>query len=732
MTLYENLLVFAAILQSMTLLRLVRRRDPSQRLYTLVVLAELILATVAIVDNDRFLGLCAMGLCGLTVALPWLLERAARQAFGLGLPRWGVRMTGLRALLMPGAGLGRQQQILAGFALLDRKGPSAALAHFRALLAEAEDPAELAMIHEQIVAMLLYDLRWGEAVAHYESQFQPGYAALRPALALGMLKAFGELGRMREAATLLRALEEGPLGQEPGAAELVGQARLTFLAYAGAATTVDAAVAGERGKQLGLSPASAALLQATAAACAGDDARARTILQALPTRLRRRDERAQAAARALQDRLPLPVPVHEPGLDEQVLRAALGLREQTARGGRTAPRPGGVLVTSLLIAGMVAGFVVTLWQGFAGVGLLRVGAFTPELWRAGSWGRLFTAPFVHADLLGLLLDAYSIWLAGHVLERILGRGRMGLAAIGGATAGLWAAGRGELEPALMIGGGNAMAVAVLVATLWTLLPARTPGVAAPVRRSLMVTLLLLLGAQLLSCVPGDAALRSTPLALGAAAVVGSLVAIGLPPALPSRLGQGLRRGLEVLLVAVLGVVAVGAYRVAQEDPIGFALANREARPAERGVVVTLPQSFERVGAAGERRHALLPVYQGWLDAQALRGGALVQVLVVEGTSAAGGSALFRVDPGLVRELVVRTGDELSGEAREIADTSGAGVAGAWTTYVLLRNGEAVARVIERRLGEAGPTVVLVAAPPLAFEQAPGLYARLVADAMPVP
>ena len=34
--------------------------------------------------------------------------------------------------------------------------------------------------------------------------------------------------------------------QEPGAAELIGQARLTFLAYAGAATIVDSAVAGER------------------------------------------------------------------------------------------------------------------------------------------------------------------------------------------------------------------------------------------------------------------------------------------------------------------------------------------------------------------------------------------------------------------------------------------------------------------------------------------------------
>lgn len=722
MTLYENLLVFAAILQSLTLLRLVRRRDPGQRLYTLVVLAELLLATVAIVEGDRFLGLCATCLCGLTVALPWLLERGARQAFALGQPRWGVRMTGLRALLMPGAGLGRQQQILAGFSLLDRKGPAAALGHFRGLLAEAEDPAELAMIHEQIVAMLLYDLRWGEAVAHYESQFQLGYAALRPSLALGMLKAFGELGRMRDAATLLRALEEGPLGQEPGAAELVGQARLTFLAHAGATTTVEAALAGERARELGLSPASAALLQATAAAFAGDEDRARTILQALPTRLRGRDARALAAARALQERLPREPMERSAELDEQVLRAALGLREQVAaRAGRTAPRAGGVLMTSLLIAGMAGSFLVALWQGLAGVGLLRVGAFTPELWRAGSWGRLVTAPFVHADLLGLLLDAYSIWLAGHVLERILGRARMGLVAIVGAAAGLWAAGRHEPGPALMIGGGNAMAVAVLVATLWTLMPGRTPGVAPTVRRSLVVTLLLLLGAQLLSCVPGDAALRSTPLSLGVAAFVGSLLAIALPPVLPRLVS----RGLDLLLVAALCFVGVGAYRVGQEDPIGFALVHREPRPAERGAIVALPQSFERVGAAGERRHASLAVYQGWIDAQALRGGALVQIMVVEGVGSSGSSALFRVDPGLLRELTIRSDDGLDPAAREIV----AGASGSWSTYTLQRNGEAVARVIERRLAESGPTVLLLAAPPLALDQAPTLYARVVADAV---
>jgi len=97
--------------------------------------------------------------------------------------------------------------------------------------------------------------------------------------------------------------------------------------------------------------------------------------------------------------------------------------------------------------------------------------------------------------------------------------------------------------------------------------------------------------------------------------------------------------------------------------------------------------------------------------------------VVEGPASAGSSALFRVDPGLLRELAVREDDTVSAEARTLLDA-----AGPWSTYTLQRNGEAVARVIERPLTPAGPTVVLVAAPPMAFEQAPSLYARLVADA----
>lgn len=719
MALYDNLLVFAAILLGMTLLRLVRRRDPSQRGYVVLVGAELVLGTAAMLQDNRFVGAAVVCMCGLTVALPWLLERAARQAFALGRPRLAVGMTGLRAMLMPGAGLGRQQQILTGFALLDRRGPDAALAHYRGLVTEAEDTAELAMIHEQIAAMLLYDLRWTEAIAHYESQFQPGYAALRPALALGLLRAYGEVGRLDAAAKLLRLLEAGPLGGEPGAAGVLGQARATFLAYLGRTAAVDAAVAKDRGKGLGLTPASAALLQATAAGRGGASERASELLRAIPGLLRAREERVGAAARALHERLAREEVVVPDVIAAYATDVEQRLHTQVSEG--AGPRRAqGLVVTGALIVAMAAVFAVSLGAGLSGVGLLSIGALTPDMVREGSWGRLLTAPFVHADLLGLLLDCYSVWLGGHVFERIHGGARMGLVAILGAAAGLWATVRVHPEPAMMIGGGNAMAVAVLVATLWTLVPLRTPGIAPQVRRSLVITLLLLLGAQLLACIPGDLVLRSTPLALAAAAVVASIVAIALPPNLP----RLLMRVLAVVLAGVLALIGAAAWQVSQEDPIRFLAEHREPRGPERGVTLVLPRSFERVAADGERRHPLLPVFQGWIDTQALRGGALVQVLVSEGGPIAGSSALFRFDPGLQRELVVRDDAGIPDEARAVLDAGAPG----WTTYTLQRNGVAAARVIERGFAKVGPTVVLVVAPAEALAQAPGLYAQIVVDA----
>jgi membrane associated rhomboid family serine protease len=703
--LYDNLLVLAAIALAIVMLRTLRRPGGGQRAYAAVLGVQLVLALSALVRDDRFTGAVAIGMCALTVGLPALLERLARQMFGLGRPRLAVRMSGLRAMLMPGAGLGRQQQILHGFALLDRDGVDAALAYFRGLAAAAEEPTELAVIHEQLVAMLLYGHRWGEAVAHYESQFRPGFAALRPTLALGMLRAYGELGRVDASTALLRAIEDGPFGAEPGAAELLGQCRLTYLAHAGALGAVEDALA-DRGRRLGLSPGTATLFHAIACARAGQPDRARELLRTIPDLAERGEARLPAAARDVEARVDDPAPQLSSEQQNFVQDVAERLRGSLQSGPLLRKLQPLVLTTTLLVA-LSAHYVFTLAMGWAGVGLLRAGALTPELFRAGSWGRVFTAPFVHGDLISLLLDCYSIWLAGHVLERIQGGARTGLVAILGAAAGMWAAAAVNPDAAQMIGGGNALAVSVLVATLWTLSPLRTPGLAPGVRRSVAVTLLILLGAHLFACLPGVYGLRSTPLSLGAAAFVASAVSLLLPPSLP----EWTRRPLALLCAAALGVAAFAGYKVAREDPTGFALAHRERHPTDNGVRLSLPASFEAV-AAGAVYHPAVPVFASWLDRQALRGGHVVQLTVVEGSFPADGSAFFALDPALSRELVA------------VPDPSH--VLGEFTEYTLQRNGETVARVVERPVGDR--TVLLIATPPSALEQAPELYAAILADA----
>src|SRR5690606_5792724 len=239
----------------------------------------LCLALVAMVQHSRYLAVVAIGIASVAVVFPWALEAAARSAFSRGRLSLAVWFAGVRALLMPGAGLGRQQEILRGLALLERAGVDRALDHFRHLVERTEDGGELAIINEQIVAMLFYGQRWEEGIAHYEARFHPRYAAMRPALALGLLRAYGESGKLEHAAGLLRALEDGPMGADPRALSVLSQARLTFLAYAGASRPVTRALTDERRRLLGLSAASSALFRGIALARAGELDRAFEELQ---------------------------------------------------------------------------------------------------------------------------------------------------------------------------------------------------------------------------------------------------------------------------------------------------------------------------------------------------------------------------------------------------------------------------------------------------------------------
>jgi len=118
---------------------------------------------------------------------------------------------------------------------------------------------------------------------------------------------------------------------------------------------------------------------------------------------------------------------------EQVLRgprlddAAL----EQLRPPEIATHTGAPWATIGLLLAMVAGFAAEFAFGFGertsatapGVPtLVALGGLSRSLVvEAGEWYRLFTAPFLHGDFFHLLFNGVALWMAGSVVERLLGR-----------------------------------------------------------------------------------------------------------------------------------------------------------------------------------------------------------------------------------------------------------------------------------------------------------------------
>lgn len=762
--LFDHLLLLAAIVCAVALVRLVRRSDGAERGYAFLVGALLVTCVMAL-GRSAFLGTLALaGVC-LTVIVPWLLEHASRWAFTRGHLSMTARLGIARAMLMPGAGLHRQVPILEGIGMVERRGVDAALAHFRRLADQADDPVELAMIHEQIIAMLFHGQRWDEGIAHYERRFHPGYAALRPSLALGLLRAYGESGRLDTAAGLLRALEDGPIGADPHS-ELLGQARLTFLAYAGAVGPVDELVQRQRFGDLGLTPATAELFKGIAQARAGAAREAAETLRKVEQLAGPRDHRVLEAARETLDEVgqvlqgeraqaessaETPATASpEPSTDERgsELRDYIETVGERLREFIAAPptvrRSERTWVTQgvIAIAAMIYG--VHLLRGGGSIGLLELGALVEDSWRAGSWARVFTSAWIHVDLVSLLFDAYALWLAGQLIERLLGPVRMGLVTIGAAIAGMAAsvvalAWVGDLGLAPLAGvgatGGNLMAVGASTAALWLLLPSRTPMISTRARRNLVVTLALLLATNLVTNWPGALGFGMSPIALLTCVVVASVIALlpirheGVLGRIGDVLGKLTLAGL-LLASVVAGVVVLG------EDP-ERELVDQLGQPDQgawtcevEGVELHTPTWFVEQTLDREVPFEL-PIVDGLVDTLELRDGSLVQLAVVRGEAPSEPAEGVELQPRLAEPLaglgVTAAGSLPEPIAAKLADEGQR-----WRAFDLWRNGERVGRVLEHDLDvEAGlvpATVVLLATPAEALEHAPELWVAILADA----
>jgi len=704
----------------MALLRLFRRFDGRVRGYMTLLAGELVLGFAAMARDDDYLAVVTVLLCLATVVIPWCLQVVARWLLARGHLAAFVRIIGVQATLMPGAGLSEDQKVLRGLLLMETRGVDTALQYLHELAESSEEAEEQGgelFVHEQIVTMLFYDMRWDEGIAHFERRFPLGYAVVHPRLALDLMRAYGEAGRFEHAANLLHILEEG-LGSDPNSAMILSQARLTFLTYVGEAQVVHEAIGGGHGSDLGLSPARGALYQGIALARAGQHERAADVLTKVGSLAGPRDEREVQASRAVLGRAEA-VPM-DLGPEIQKYVKLVGERLRAFLQAERLPlRRGTMWGTISLVVAVTSGYILTQWLGDGGIGLLEVGAASSELWAAGSYGRVVTASFVQPDLISLMLSGYAIWLGGHVFERLGGSARLLVTGLVGGAAGNLGSVLLAAEPGHLFGGANAMAIAILVAALWSLMPSRTPGVQSAARRRLSLTLVLLMGAQLLACLPGSQGVVVTPVALLIACCIGILFA-----AL-----QGGRWVAGLLRVfAVAGVVASGlaAAQVGREDVEGFALLHLERTIEAHGVKFQVPAGFAEL-SVDSADPIDLTGGGGWVDLHSRRAGGLVAGLVVPvgtviETSKPGSSLPLAINPQLRYGLSIRQDPSLPPQAREILDTAD----GTWSTHTLQRNGEVVARVVMRTF--SGRQVGLILAPANLLERVPRLYATLLAGA----
>ncbi len=736
-----HVLLIALIILGMALLRLFRRFDGRTRGYMTVLAGEIVLGFAAMARNDDFLAAVTILLCVATVVVPWCLQTIARWLLARGHLAAFVRVIGVQATLMPGAGLGSDHKVLRSLLLMQTRGVDTALHYLHSLARqreeEGQDEGGELFVHEQIVTMLFYDMRWDEGIAHFERRFPLGYAVVHPRLALDLMRAYGEAQRFEHAANLLNILEEN-LGTDPNSTLILSQARLTFLAYAGAAQIVQRAIAGEHGHELGLSPARGALFEGIALARAGHRQRALDVWSKVGRLAGPRDQREVAASKLALKR-PAAEPIELGPETQRYVSLVTKRLEAFLQTERLALHRGTMWGTICMVVLLAGGYVLTQVAGQGGIGLLQIGAFTPELWHAGSWGRAITAVFVQTDLLGLLLSAYAIWLGGHVFERLCGSARLLLVALVGGSVGLASGALVAASSGDIVGGGHTTAVAVLVAALWSLHPSRTPGVQDGARRRLNLTLVLLMGAQLLACLPSEHGVVVTPLSLVVASCIGIFFA--------ALQGPGARRwGARIFQVAAtLVVVGAGflATEVGREDVEEFVLRHREQQLQVTGVSFQVPAGFAP-RTAGSNEVVSLGDAEGWVDLQAQQSGgqvvglAMADVPETAQAEAAGPGAEqqgeqqnpgqparslpLEINPTLKYQLSPRRNDNIPAAAEEILNAA----EGTWSTHVLQRNGDVVARVLTRQF--AGHTAAIVLAPAEILDRAPRLYATVLATA----
>ncbi|MSP61682.1 MAG: rhomboid family intramembrane serine protease [Myxococcales bacterium] len=396
-------------------------------------------------------------LCVAVVFVPRLLDRAIRLALARERVLLAARFSSVKELLQPGRATTAERELLADLAAVRAGKLDDVLRALRARLAASEAPDD-APLHERIITVLGFGQRWREAAAHFEGHLRGFGPVQNPALAVQMVRAYGELHELEKAGQIVHRMEEAARAHEPGALAALLQVRLLFLAFVGGPQGI------------------ARLLSLPE-------------LARLPPRLRSLLEGV-----ALTRRTSTEVP------SEEVATFARSVAERVAEEVRGAAlvTPPRAVATAMLVGANVAAFVLFVALGLSvesGHDLVRAGASFHAAARAGEWWRLWTAMFLHGGVAHLTLNMMGLYVLGRIVEPIFGWPRFLVIYCAGGLLGNLASVYNP-NPAAVLSVGASGAVLGLMGALLVAVRMRRGLWAGEWRNVVTINLLLLTGLQI--------------------------------------------------------------------------------------------------------------------------------------------------------------------------------------------------------------------------------------------
>ncbi len=455
-----SVIVLCAYLGPMVL----RRMGPGQRLYGWMIIADLALAIVALASRRSegpnatadLLGTIAIGGAVCLVFVPPLLRNLARRALvgdHLRLARWLVNA---REHLQPGMGARQESELISTIIEVRSGQVDAAIDRLRERRDRVAEPAARRPIDERIIMTYLYARRWEDAIGWLEHNLETGSAS--PQLAVELVRAYCELGRLDEAALLVERIEGVQSGaEEPIWMLLVSRARLVFLAFLGRTAAVEA-ILGPRGPLGSMPDAARFFWYGLVRLKAGDRSGARSSLEKA-AEASGRDGRARELAQHTLSRIdepgvagPLDVSPVVTELADRLSRLAedapaelpaAAVEKSRAPRRTRPPRLSGVslreipVTASLIAANLLAALAVLVhWGTTSDLGaLIQAGANVKSAVAQGELWRLSSYMFLHVGLLHLGINVYGLWVLGRLLEQMVGSLRFFVIYVGSGLAG---------------------------------------------------------------------------------------------------------------------------------------------------------------------------------------------------------------------------------------------------------------------------------------------------------